>query len=47
MLAAPKLSPVRQRTRPARAWGMSAAALVLPTTSSDDAMACSAGSRKT
>ena len=47
MLAAPKLSPVRQRTRPPRAWGMSAAALVALTTSSDEAMACSGGSRNT
>jgi len=33
--AAPKMSPVRQRTRPARACGTSAAMLVVPTTSSD------------
>ena len=47
MLAAPKMAPVFQRTRPARAWGMSAAALVEPTTSSEVAMATRGGSWNT
>lgn len=39
MPAAPKMTPVRQRTRPLRAWGIMAKALVVPTTSSETATA--------
>jgi hypothetical protein len=40
MPAAPKISPVRHWTRPARACETAPTALVTPTTSSDVAMAC-------
>ncbi len=45
--AAPKLTPVRHRTRPARAWLTAPTAEVTPTTTSEAAIASLAGSPAT